>query len=244
MNEREITAARLNDLAGRAFSRGYTVYSDFLNMEELSILHSLRLPSAFTLFGGFEGAERCVAAFGESTPEAFPIVCVCIKPAAKKFAEKLTHRDYLGALMNLGINRCTLGDIAIQDGTAYLFCLQSIAGYITDNLTRIRHTTVRCEAVTELPEFISEKPPETELTVPSLRIDAVIAAVYRLSRNEASALLKGERVFINSRLITKESALLKEGNTVSVRGHGRFIYENTLKTTKKARLVISIRKYG
>lgn len=197
-----------------------------------------------TLFGGYNNAERCVAGFGEEVNEyEFPIVCIKIEPAQQKFADKLTHRDFLGSLMNLGINRNTLGDIKIKDNIGYLFCLEAISQYILDSVTRIKHTTVKCELIDELPDFINELPEPEEIIVSSLRADAIVAAIYKLSRNQATQLFNQERVFINSKVAYKESLMLKEGDIVSVRGFGKFIFEDTVRKTKKERNIVSVRIY-
>ncbi len=244
MTEEQRTKQHLLDLDERAYSRGYAVFSEFLNLNEISALKSVKTKSDYLLFGGYEGAERCVSGFGgDIDKNGFPIKCVKLSPLSSRFSDELTHRDFLGALMNLGINRNTLGDIKIVDRTGYLFCLDGISGYIAENLTRVKHTSVRAEVITDIPDFIIELPDLTELTVPSLRADAVIAAVYRLSRNNASRIFSEDGIFINSRLCSKESALLSGGDAVSVRGRGKFIFEEEKRRTKKDRIVISVRIY-
>jgi RNA-binding protein YlmH len=244
MNEQEITAKRLRELALRAYDRNYTTFSDFLNIDEISILKSQNLASQYELYAGYDLGERCVAGFGDNIEKSqFPIMCIKISPLQMKFADNLSHRDFLGSLMNLGINRNTLGDIVIENNIGYLFCLDTIGNYIVDNLTRIRHTSVKCEIITETPNFSSKIPKEKEIIVSSLRLDAVIAGVYKLSRNNASQLIRAENVYINSRLTTKESVLLKDGDIVSVRGNGKFIYNCQIKSTKKSRNIISIGIY-
>ena len=91
---------RLSEFAHRAFERGYTTYSNFLNLQEINTLKSLKTDSSYSLFGGYENADRCVAAFGEEV-YSYPIKCIKIEPLKQKFSDKLTHRDFLGALMNL-----------------------------------------------------------------------------------------------------------------------------------------------
>lgn len=244
MNENELIKARLTELAQRAYDRGYTTFSDFLNINEISLLKACRFPVPYTLYGGYDGAERCVAAFGETDDTAeLPIVCLTVKPLQQKFADELTHRDVLGALMHLGIERHTLGDILLYENTAYLFCLETIAPYLLQNLTRIKHTAVQCLRTEQLPETVLPQPEAKEIVVPSVRADAVISAVYKLSRNETAKLFAGEKIFINASLVTKESVLLKEGNIVSVRGYGRFVYQGAVRTTKKNRTVVAVQIY-
>ena len=244
MKIEEITPQRLEELAQRAYERDYPVFSPFLNLSEISTLKGLKLPVSYTLFGGYNCFERAVAGFGnEVKNKDFPIVCICIEPLSKKFSDSLSHRDFLGSLMNLGISRSTLGDIAVKDNTGYLFCLESIADYITENLSRVKHTSVKCERIKDVPDFINALPESEEIIVTSLRADAVISSVYRLSRAEASRLFKDGKVFVNSKQLTKDSAALKENDIVSVRGHGKFIFDSTLRKTKKDREVISVRIY-
>lgn len=243
MNENELTKKRLTELSHRAFERGYTTFSDFLNLEEISLLKSLYTESKYNLYGGYDNADRCVASFGECEEYQYPISCIKIEPANQKFADELSHRDFLGALMNLGINRSTLGDIIVTNNTGYLFCLNSIKEYILQNLDRIKHTTVRCtESV--LPAEIAEKKPEPiELTVSSQRVDITVAAVFKLSRNAVTQLVNQEKVFINSKIAYKESLTLKSGDIVSVRGKGKFIFDGEIRHTKKNKSVIGIRLY-
>ena len=231
------------DLSQRAFDRNYCTFSEFLNADEISALLSMKLPTKFRLYGGYGDAERCVACFFTDESVDFPIKRIVISPLNSKFSDKLTHRDYLGALMNLGINRNTLGDIVLNGDTAYLFCLSSISEYVIDNLMRIKHTSVKCE-VAESEESIIVNPPESEeITVPSLRADAVCATVYKLSRKGVSELFSSGKIFINSRLCEKESVQLKSGDKVTVRGKGRFIFSGEIRQTKRGRLVIAVSVY-
>lgn len=235
---------RFEELSSRAALRYYTTFSDFLNMEEQSELLALRLETPFKLFGGYDGAERCVAAFGDDCESAvFPISYIKIEPAAKKFADKLTHRDFLGSLMGLGIKRETLGDIIVKDNTGYLMCLNSVADYIVSNLSKVKHTGVKCSAVSHLPQGVQSEPAEQQEIVASLRIDVLTAAVYNLSRSAVKELFTERKIFVNSALCENFSLIPKEGDIISVRGKGRFKFTEILGKTKKGRLVVSLSVY-
>lgn len=80
-------------------------------------------------------------------PWKYPIKCLKAEPLAAKFSEDLTHRDFLGAVLNLGIERAVIGDILVQKHTAWIFCHEKIADYIIENLTRVRHTTMKLSMV-------------------------------------------------------------------------------------------------
>jgi RNA-binding protein YlmH len=173
----------------------------------------------------------------------YPIVCVRITPRSAKFAEKLSHRDILGALMNLGIERDRTGDIAICDTEAYLFCSRSLSEMICRELTRIRHTSVSCE-VCDLEAF--SYTPKTERirgSVASVRLDAVMALAFTGSRSTLVSLIEEGKVFINGKLITTNAYALKDGDLISVRGMGKFRYNEVLGQTKKGRCMIEIEKY-
>lgn len=233
---------RLNELYNRAFERGYTTYSEFLNLDEQSVLESSYLPCVKS--GGYPTAERVVAAFGNNADESdFPVALLRISPASEKFSDNLTHRDFLGGLMNLGIKREMLGDIIVCGNTAYLFCLEQIKDYIIQNLSKIKHTTVNVKQLDELPQNVVSEPKEVELIVPSLRLDAVISAVYKLSRKDSVNLINGDKVFINSKAIKNTSCRIKQEDIISVRGKGRFKFISELRTTKKDRLVILLNLY-
>ena len=126
--EEELFKKRLKDLASAADRRGIVVFTDFMNLNELNIFHSCTREFGYVsyqLFGGYEHAERQIAAF---LPDAlsysydFPIISLKIRPLQKKFAEDLSHRDYLGALLNLGVDRSKIGDILVGEKEAIFFC--------------------------------------------------------------------------------------------------------------------------
>ena len=232
---------RFEELYNRAYERGYCTFSHFLNLEEQSELKNTYLPCV--LFGGYDMSERVVAGFGEDVKEEnFPIKCICAKPAMQKFADELSHRDFLGALMNLGIKRELIGDIVIENNCGYIFCLDSISNYICENLDRVRHTSVKTEE-SALPEITKKEIEPIQIFAASKRLDVLVSAIYNLSRNDALKLIKAEKVFVNSRLTLSSSHILNDGDIVSVRGFGRFEFVSELKTTKKGRLVLEVKKY-
>ncbi len=235
---------RFYELAQRSNERGYEIYSDFLGISEISELSECHFPVKTTLWGGYEDAERCVVCFGDreycADTADFPIVCIMISPVNQKFADTLTHRDFLGSLMGLQIRREMLGDIVISDNCGYLFCLDTIAEFIVDNLTQVRHTTVECKITNNIPQNVLPQPQNSEIIVSSERLDVIVAAVYKMSRSQVLPLFHTEKVFVNGVVKTSPSQVIKQGDKISVRGYGRFIYNGVLRYTKKDRLVISL----
>lgn len=243
MNDDERIKKRFSELSNRSYERGYTTYTAFLNADEISLLYKSELKTPFVLNGGYENAERCIACFCNKGEDFPPIVCIKIEPLQQKFADRLTHRDFLGSLMNLGIEREMLGDIIIKENTGYLFCIDKISEYIINELDRIKHTSVKCTICAQIPEFMNELPDEEEYIVSSLRVDAVTASVFKISRSAVSQLVNQGNVYINSRMIYKDGVLLKPNDVVSVRGYGKFIYSRSINETRKHKIIIGIRIY-
>jgi len=245
--EREQLQKRFRELNDRALHKGRYAYSGFLSLAEQDALLSLRpAPEALAgLEGGYAMAERKLACFGSEAlcghAEEPPVCWVAIRPLSAKFAEALTHRDYLGALMGLGIKRETLGDIVPEDGAAYLFCLESVASFICGELTQVRRTAVRAERC-DPPAIRLREPETTEENVASERLDAIVAAVYKLPRSRAAELFDKELVFIGGRA-ARSAAAVREGDIVSVRGYGRFVYCGIVKETRKGRLRVCVKIY-
>ena len=243
-NELELSKRRLIELSRRAEKTGACTCSDFLTPAEQSWLLKENIAN-FTLVGGYPSAERRLAVFRPCDGAECParIACLKISPANPRFAESLTHRDYLGSLMALGLKRETMGDIVLQDGCAYVFCLDTVAPYIADQLREVRHTSVRVTPAAAGEFTPPEPPPETVINVPSLRLDALVAAVYRLSRTEAQRLFERELVLVNSLPPRSPSLTAGEGDLISVRGHGRFMYCGAAGETRKGRLRVRVRVY-
>lgn len=238
---------RFEELGDRAETRRCLLFSDFLNLHEQSVLQSMRLPYSFALFGGFAAAERKCACFGtENTAEAqknAPFILLKIAPAQQKFADALTHRDFLGSILALGLRREMLGDIVLSENCGYVFCMESIAEFIADNLERVRHTSVRVTQMQELPQILIREPEPQSAVVVSERLDALLAAVFRLSRSEAQKLIAAERVFADNCVCTRPDAVLKENCMVSARGYGRFRYLGIDRETKKGKLRVTVQLY-
>ena len=250
MNKEEsMLQKRLVELSRLAYNRGIVVFSDFLNLNELNILHTTpkdMFLSQYKTYGGYDLAERQMAVF---LPDAlyydyeYPVQMIEVTPANKRFAEELTHRDYLGALMNLGIERCKIGDIIVEEDRAILFVKKEMADYIMKNLTKIRHTNIKLTPVKDFQ--IDYEPCYEELkgTVSSIRLDSVLALAYPVSRSKITPQIEAGKVFVNGKLITSNGYRLKEGDIISVRKTGRISYQGILSETKKGRYMISVRKY-
>lgn len=262
--DEEMVFQHYRDLIRAAYQRGIPVYSNFAGFRELE-LGFLALEefygknhfyehTHYELYGGYEQAERKVFCFlGDGSSQGksslnFPVSCVRIAPANKRFCEQLSHRDYLGTVMGLGLTREQIGDILVEreenpsSCSCYMFCKRDKGELICD-LTRIRHTTVKGELV----DFSCSgwKPSFRELSgsVSSFRLDAVLTVAIKASRSQGLALVQGGNVVVNGRSCTENAKKLQEGDVFSVRGYGKFIFEKTSSLSKKGRYRITLQQY-
>lgn len=263
---RDFLAGRVRDLANRAYLNGFVTHTDFLSVSELAMFYQILAAEGvptnvheycgarYVVYGGTRDFERAMVCFlpdyldeetfllGEEADNTV-LKCVHIRPLNNKFADDLNHRDYLGSVMNLGIERDQIGDIFAGDKEAYIFATPDIAEMMVKELIRIRHTSVRCEIVNASSCDIEPKFEEIQGSVASERIDAILAFVYHLSRSEAQKLIESESVYIDGRTAYSGGYDLKAGSRVSVRGHGKFIYQGTTNTTRKGRLFVTVKVF-
>ena len=241
---------RFLELARKSYNSGIYTFTDFLGLGEQSAFAEIHRDLAgipYTAFGGTNGCERVMIRFGSEElcgyEMPFPISIVLCQPLSDKFAEKLSHRDFLGAILNLGIDRSVLGDIAIVDKCAYLFVKEGMAEFVADGLTKVRKTAVKCCIVDSAPEGTLYNTKEVRVQAVGERIDALVAKVFSISRDDSATLFSRGLVFISGKCCESVSHKLKEGDIVSVRGYGRFIYRGVEGHTKKGKLNILIEQY-
>ena len=239
----ELERAHLYDLC-RAARRGQIRFTRFLEpphqKEAARCAREEGVEAAF--YGGYEGAERAVAAFFEGEPpEAWPVECLRTDWNAEY--AKVQHRDLLGALMGLGIERSLMGDIVVGEGCAYLFVLSSAAPMILGELTgagRAKLSVRRAEGEA-LP---TEAGVPVRDTVSSMRLDAVAAAGFSLGRAEAQELIRRGLVKLNHRPEERTDARVRAGDLISVRGQGRLRVDEEQGPTKKSRLGVKMTRFG
>ena len=231
MNKEEsMLQKRLVELSRLAYNRGIVIFSDFLNLNELNILHTTpkdMFLSQYKTYGGYDLSERQMAVF---LPDAlyydyeYPIQIIEVTPSSKR---------YLGALMNLGIERSKIGDIIVEDQKGLIFVKEELAEYIADNLTVVRHTNINTSIGKGVKVDYEPRFEELKGTVSSIRLDSVLALAYPLSRSKITAQIEAGKVFVNGKLITSNGYRLKDNDIISVRKMGRIAYDGILSETKR-----------
>mgnify|MGYP002626557499 CR=1 FL=1 len=251
MSETDILAGHFRDLASRSYNQNLYTFTCFLGEAQTDLLLSMEKELSYAgmeLFGGTEYADRKIARFGRESvlgySQDYPITCLKIDQPHDKYREVLSHRDYLGALMNLGIERELLGDILITESAAWLFCIDRISDFIIQNLLRVRHSIVQLTRIAQLPEELHPVFQELQVIVSSERLDGIISRLYHLSRSQSQALFHAGKVFINGRQCDHSSVLCKNGDRISVRGFGKFIYRGQAGITGKGRSRITLQVYS
>lgn len=246
--EEKILVRHIADLCRAAqFGRGARVTGFLSDREQELARAGLSGFEGYARFwGGYEGAERCALALdGEAEPgnEAFGIVCLQVTPGAN--AGSLTHRDYLGALMALGIKREGIGDILVDaGGSARVYARGAAAQLILEELASVGRAPVHvAPAAADAAFTAAQQPEERSATVPSLRLDAVLAAMMHTGRSAAAQLVRGGAVSVNHVQTDRAHYEVFEGDTISVRGRGKFRVCQAGAHSKKGRIIISYRQY-
>lgn len=249
MEKEQFFLKRIRELANISYQRDIVTFSDFLNLNEQNLISTLNFKELGVMtesFGGYDHAERQMMAFhpfAVAFSWEYPIDCLKIEPKAMKFSDVLSHRDYLGALLNLGVDRSTIGDILIRDQTAWLFCQRKLTSFFLENLTRVKHTVVLTSVVDRVEELPGPNLAPVTGTCSSIRLDSLIAIAFQASRNSMVPCIEGGLVFVNGKLITSNGYEPKEGDIISVRGKGRFLFDGITGQTKKGRIGVRLMRY-
>ena len=229
--------------AGTAYQARFTRFLDPNEAREVeTAAKALQLP--VVLWGGYPYAERCIAAVGgdgDQQTDTFPLSA--LESSFESRFGSITHRDVLGAFMGLGLTRDCIGDIIIKDSFVYLFVVNSMEKFVMESLTsagKMKLSFHRLEDPLRIP------PPEGTFfrgTVSSLRLDALLAEGFRLSRSEAAELVRAGRVKVNHVPVMRTDAQLEAGALLSAAGLGRVQLRSVDGMTKKQRIGVTFFKY-
>ncbi len=244
--DKKLLTARIEDLFSLCEKYSSPRFSDFLDGAEQAIINKeFTIPYGYNtmLWGGFDGAEKKIMGvfpqWEEADTSAFPITCIKAETAVP-----LTHRDYLGSLMSLGVTSSRLGDIAVTDSCVYIFLHEDISEYILSSMHRIGNQHVALTLVPDAASVNIERKYKTiEAVCASNRLDALTAAAANISRSEAARLVEGGKVKLNHLEVCKPSETAEEGDLLSVRGSGRYIVYKFGAQTRKKRLHVTLKKY-
>ena len=230
-------------------------YTDFLDLAQIELvqkfINKIRVEN-YMSYGGFEQAERKMFVF---YPDKFNvnvveknlsnIVQIIRIELPEDLKGKYTHRDYLGAVIKLGIERKKVGDIIVDNNGADIIIDKDISKFLLDNLgslTRFSKSEITIQNIEDL-RPVEIKKEEIEIIVSSMRLDNVISELARCSRNKALDIINQERVFVNFESENKKTKQIKIGDMVTIRGKGRFFVKEISGQTRSGRVVIKIEKF-
>lgn len=241
-----IIKRRVEDLAGQCLKNDTCRFLGFLDsaqmLEAKRAVEKTGIKHRF--FAGHAEGERMVLGlfpdWCDPEDRLFPIIPIT---AVFREGEKLSHRDFLGSLMSLGISRETVGDILPDDGFAVFFVLKDVAPYILSQLDKIGGTGIKL--VEGLPFGLPAGKGFLEIskTVASQRLDCVVAALCNTGRSKACQLIETGLVSVNSLLAEKLTKMVGNGDKISIRGKGKYIIDSIQDRSRKGRIILKARKY-
>ena len=224
---------------------GKTVFiNEFLtpNVWSLLISNEKQLEITVQTFGLFEEAERRMVAFSEEQEFSYPIKVVCIKNKSK--FSNLKHKDYLGAVMSLGIKREKIGDIVLHENLCFFPVCEEISGYILNNLKTVGNSPCSVEVINDSFNLdISPNYTEISVITTSLRIDCVVSSICNISRNKAIELIAQGKVQINYLEIKEKDKVISFNDRITIRGFGKFNVKEEIGSTQKGRIKLLVKKY-
>lgn len=236
--------SRADDVVTLSAVRGKPCFLGFLNEREAYILKDyLSWNSENTyFFGGYDNAKRtmlCCCDYDVSVEE-YPIKAVYFKFRA---VDKLSHRDFLGALMSLGVERSCVGDILVDEGYAVCFVKAEVYEFVTSQIFKIGKVGVSLTTKDKCKISFEEKTEDLSFIISSLRLDVITSSITNLSRSKTNSLILSGKVFVNYQENKNYSYKLTIGDIISIRGYGKYIIKELTGETKKGRLKIIIEHF-
>ena len=230
-------------------------YTNFLDLAQIELVQNyidkLKIEN-YISYGGYEQSERKLFVI---YPEKFnstvveknlvSIVKIVRIQLPDELKGKYAHRDYLGAVIKLGVKREKVGDIIVDNDGADIIVEKDISKFLLENLsglTRFSKSKITIEKIDNL-RTVEVRREEREIIVSSLRLDNVISELARCSRNKALDIINMERVFVNFQCETKKTKQIKTGDMVTIRGKGRFYIKELVGQTKSGRVIVKIEKF-
>lgn len=243
---KDLTTA-LEDAARFCSRKGLSKFTRFLDPAQLAQARKIAMEAgvSFSCWGGYEQAERAIGCFHSSQEsierEAYPLLC--LHSAVDTRFSTISHRDLLGAFMSLGLTRSCIGDMIIRDSDAYLFASAQTADFIAVSLTSAGKAALDFQVLSEIPSMPQPKGSVFSAVVSSLRLDAVLASAYHLSRSDAAEAVRSGLVKVDHLPCERVDLPLKEGALLSFKGKGRVRLDSISGMTRKQRIGITLFRY-
>lgn len=256
-DEEKILVSKILDKINFVKIKNKVQTSDFLNLYEqeivIKLLKRLQIKN-YILEGGTETAERKILIlYPDKLKEIFEnnnlkkdeYIKVYRIILPQELQGKFLHREYLGAIMKLGIKREKIGDIIFDKNGADVLILPEMEKYFENNiknLIRFKKSDIERIKINQIRDM-KENVEEKTITVPSMRMDAIISELAKTSRNKASEIIYLKKVFINQINETKITKEIKIGDKITIRGKGRFEIIEEERKTKNGKIILKIKQW-
>ena len=239
--EDKLIISKAKDTIYLSEKRFSSAFYGFLNEHESTLIQNvIHLDDNCMFWGGYDNAKRVVFGSGVRSTDEFPISALCFR---YKSDFELSHRDFLGSLMSLGIERSTLGDIIVNDGQAIVFVKNDIAPFIEQEVRKIGRVGVKITDY-DLSDFTYEDEfDEISLTISSLRLDVFVSALCKISRDKACKLIESEMVTVNHQIQTSNSKPLCVCDVVTIRKYGKFVFAENNGFSKKGKFKVLVKHF-
>lgn len=245
--EERLLSGRIWDKWEQCRRRNMPAVTGFLSPQEQAmarrLLHAMGVSDGYLFWGGYDGAERCQLHF---LPDWQTEAEDTIHLLRCRFYEEdaPTHRDFLGSLMGLGLTREKIGDILVSSQSADVLVGSSVSDFLLGDWRAAGR--VRLSVTRQALDCLHIPPQQTKEirdTVPSLRLDCVVAAGFSVSRTKAAQAIAAGRVQLNWTPCQKSDAAVSEGDVLGVRGLGKCRLESVGNVTKKGRIWVTLQRY-
>jgi RNA-binding protein YlmH len=256
-DEDKLFLSKINDKIKFVKARNRVANTEFLDLAQRKMaedyLHSQKI-NLYRFYGGYDDAERTMLII---FPEDLPydpmkniektysnIMSIIRVELPKEQWSSYEHKTYLGALMKIGLKREKIGDIVVRPDGADIIISNDIKKFLEENLnelTRFQSSKISNIDISEI-KYIPAEKKVFKINVPSMRLDAIVGELARVSRADANRLLEEERVFVDFKEEIRGTRQIKEGSFITVRGKGRFQITKILGTTRSGRYSLEVEK--
>ncbi len=243
-DEEKLFCRRIEDMIARCEKQYTAQFSFFLDARQTMLARQTLARvgcDSFGFWGGYEDAERVMLGIFPPYAEAedYPLTQLC---AEYRTEDILTHRDFLGAILSLGMSREVIGDILTGEGRTVVFATHVAAELILMELEQVGRVGVKLSRNSTHPLPQSGRVEELSGTLSSLRLDCVVAFLTRLSREKATGLIKSGVVNLQHSPCEKIDRQVEVGDRITVRGYGKFVMKELLGYSKKGRIRVVVHK--
>lgn len=252
MTKDELIISRIEDKIEQCRNGYYVTSTGLLDSHEQALAVSTSRNAAGVrcqMYGGYEAAERrmlvCIPAeIPMSDDDAFDGLLAVLRVTKPAISRELTHRDYLGSVLGLGIERSVTGDILVRPDGADIIIVPEIADFLLREFRQAGRTNIKTQLVPIDELIIPEMRTQTiRDTIPSARLDSIVSSAFRLSRSKAAEAIRSGIVSLDHVECLKPDAKVEEGQTLVLRGRGKAVVDEIGGESKKGRIWVSIRKF-